>query len=289
MTELSPEVQVHATCVKVGYQIRFINKFCESTRTNLRRGQGSRAKFDDLFQGLTCWEHPERDWFCLSKCSTVYVSERWGLIYATTAIVLRRLHSEPTLDSAALQKGLQRLILKSCFPSFFKPQFLDMCSWFFIVDCIYYDIIYILYIYHHIMDSWLQSMCRRIASVASSSTRCTREMSRTRFCCRLHRRKLKFEARIGKLCRRCDLSCSNPGICRLVDLSLVQVASPFPRFPRSDRSVARFTPTFCCCSWRRRCWMATCRISRRRHAHFLSKSVGKPNPGRIHVTIGPNS
>ena len=54
MTELSPEVQVHATCVKVGYQIRFINKFCESTRTNLRRGQGSRAKFDDSFQGLTC-------------------------------------------------------------------------------------------------------------------------------------------------------------------------------------------------------------------------------------------
>jgi len=54
MTELSPEVQVHATCVKVGYQIRFINKFCESTRTNLRRGQGSRAKFDDLFRGLTC-------------------------------------------------------------------------------------------------------------------------------------------------------------------------------------------------------------------------------------------
>ena len=47
----------------------------------------------------------------------------------------------------ALQKGLQRLILKSCFPSFFKPQFLDMCSWFSIVDYIWLHILWYYYTY----------------------------------------------------------------------------------------------------------------------------------------------
>ena len=51
------------------------------------------ARFDMLRQSATGTDSVFRSARCVFP-------ERWGLIYATTAIVLRRLHSEPTLDSA---------------------------------------------------------------------------------------------------------------------------------------------------------------------------------------------
>ena len=238
-----PEVQVHATCVKVGYQIRFINKFCESTRTNLRRGQGSRAKFDDSFKYFKVYQigHVEsilRGTLILSLkvLNGVYFPVRLDLCHHghRAETVAQRAHAGQRCAPKGSPKADPKIMLSIVF---LNPNFLTRVHGFSLWithDYIYCDIIHILYIYHHIMDSWLQSMCRRIASVASSSTRCTREMSRTRFCCRLGRRKLKFEARIGKLCRRCDLSCSNPEICRLVDLSTCpwfKLPHHFPDFP----------------------------------------------------------